>query len=312
MRDADVVVLSGGVGAARFLAGLVRIHNAELITAIVNTGDDDEFHGLHVCPDMDIVTYTLADMVDADQGWGIGGDSFNCLEMLGRLGEPTWFRLGDKDLGVHIHRSHREKQGWTLDQITEEIRRSFGIDVKILPMTNDRVATKIDTGSEVLPFQEYFVKRGTKEYVKRVVFDGIEGSRPAPGVIESIMNARTVIVAPSNPLVSIGPILAVPGVRDALRKTGSVVVSITPIIGGKAIKGPAAAMMADTGHDVSALGVARLYRDFLDVMIVDAQDEHLLPRIERLGIRAAATDTIMDSVQKKERLASAVLEEVDM
>jgi LPPG:FO 2-phospho-L-lactate transferase len=303
-----IVVLAGGVGAARFLTGLAGVAAPESITAIVNTGDDEEFHGLYVCPDIDIVTYTLAGIVDPDQGWGIRGDSFACLSLLGKLGEPTWFNLGDQDFAVHIHRTHRRRQGWTLDRITEEIRTSFGIRERIVPMTNDRVATKVDTGAGLLPFQEYFVKRKTRDRVSGIVFEGIDESRPAPGVIESIMRAGVLVIAPSNPFVSIGPILSVPGIRDAVRSTDAAVAAISPIVHGAAIKGPAASMMADLHHEVSPLGIARLYRDVVDTMIIDLQDAHLKGAIEDLGMRAVVADTIMDSRERKMGLAASVVD----
>jgi LPPG:FO 2-phospho-L-lactate transferase len=232
--------------------------------------------------------------------------------MLGTLGHSTWFNLGDKDLGIHIHRTFRLQQGWTLDQITEEIRTALQVKSKIIPMTNQRVMTKINTGTEIIPFQEYFVKRHAQDRVKEILFDGIEDASPAPIVIESIEAAKTVIIAPSNPFVSIGPILSVRGVRNAIRRTKVPVVSISPIVGGDAIKGPAARMMVDLHHEVSALGVARIYQDLLDIMIIDEQDTNLKNEIEELGIRAVVTDTIMSSCQKKINLSHTVLNALEL
>jgi len=307
LSERKITVLAGGIGAARFLSGLVHVRAPETITAIVNTADDLTWCGLHISPDIDTVTYTLAGMVHPERGWGIANDSFHCLKMLGRLGHPTWFSLGDRDLGLHIHRTFRLKQGWRLDQVTEEIRTALNVKTRILPMTNHPVSTKINTGAEVLPFQEYFVKRNAKDRVKEILFDGIEDASPAPQVIEAIETAKCVIIAPSNPFVSIGPILSVPGVRSALSRTNARVAAISPIVGGAAVKGPAARMMGDLQHEVSALGVSRIYRELLDVMIIDEKDAHLKNEIEKLGIRAVVCNTIMSSLQKKIDLSNIVL-----
>jgi len=307
VSETKITVLAGGVGAARFLSGLVHVQNPETIIAIVNTADDLTWCGLYISPDIDTVTYTLAGMVHPKRGWGVENDSFHCLKMLGRLGHSTWFNLGDRDLGIHIHRTFRLKQGWTLDQVTDEIRTALNVRTIILPMTNHRVSTKINTGVEVLPFQEYFVKRNAKDGVKEILFDGIEDASPAPQVIEAIETAEYVIIAPSNPFVSIGPILSVPGVRSTLFHTNARVAAISPIVGGAAVKGPAARMMGDLHHEVSALGISRIYRELLDVMIIDEQDAHLKNEIEKLGIRVVVCDTIMSSLQKKLDLSNTVL-----
>jgi len=312
MCKMEFTVLAGGVGAARFLSGLVHVTPPETITVIVNTADDLTSYGLFISPDIDIITYTLAGIVNSERGWGVADDSFHCLSMLDTLGHSTWFNLGDKDLGTHIHRTFRLQQGWTLDQITEEIRIALNVKSKVIPMTNQRVMTKINTSTEILPFQEYFVKRNAQDKVKEIFFDGIEDACPAPGVIESIEAAKTVIIAPSNPFVSIGPILSVQGVRNAIHRTEATVVSISPIVGGAAIKGPAARMMGDLHHEVSALGVARIYKDLLDVMIIDEQDTNLKDAIEELGIKAVVTDTIMSSLQKKINLSNTVLKALEL
>jgi LPPG:FO 2-phospho-L-lactate transferase len=312
MSKKKLTVLAGGVGAARFLSGLIHVTPPETVTAVVNTGDDLTLYGLHISPDIDIITYTLADIVDPEQGWGVADDSFHCLSMLNSLGHAIWFHLGDRDLGTHIHRTLRMQQGWQLDQVTEEIRVALNVKIKIIPMTNYPVMTKIDTGTEVLPFQEYFIKRRARERIEEIIFDGIEDALPAPNVLESLEAADAVIVAPSNPFVSIGTILSVPGVRNAVHSSYAPVAGISPIVGGAAVKGPAAQMMSDLGHEVSALGVARIYRDLLDVMIIDEQDRTLKDKIERLGIRAVVTDTIMSSMEKKISLSQTVLKVLEL
>jgi LPPG:FO 2-phospho-L-lactate transferase len=312
MCKTEFTVLAGGVGAARFLSGLIHVIPPETIAAIVNTGDDLTLYGLYISPDIDIIMYTLAGIANPDQGWGVANDSFHCLSMLDTFGHSTWFNLGDKDLATHIHRTFRLQQGWTLDQITEEIRIALNIKTKIIPMTNHRVMTKINTGTEILPFQEYFVKRNAKDRVKKILFEGIDDACPAPMAIEAMETAKSVIIAPSNPFVSIGPILSVKGVRNAIRSTNAVVAAISPIVCGAAIKGPAARMMGDLGHEVSALGIARIYHDLLDVMIIDEQDKSLKHEIEELGIRAVVTDTIMSSFEKKISLSNTVLKALEL
>jgi LPPG:FO 2-phospho-L-lactate transferase len=312
MCKTEFTVLAGGVGAARFLSGLVNVIPPETVTVIVNTADDLTLYGLYISPDIDIIMYTLAGIVSPERGWGVANDSFHCLSMLDTLGNSTWFNLGDKDLGTHIHRTLRLQQGWTLDQITEEIKTALNVKTKILPMTNHRVMTKINTGTEILPFQEYFVKRNAQDRVKEIIFEGIEDASPAPTAIESIETAKSVIIAPSNPFVSIGPILSVQGVRNAIRSTDAIVAAISPIVGGTAIKGPAAQMMDDLHHEVSALGIARIYQDLLDVMIIDEQDKNLKHEIEELGIRSVVTDTIMCSSKKKISLSNAILKALEL
>jgi len=301
-------VLAGGVGAARFLEGLVQVVPQEEITVIVNTGDDLELFGLRICPDIDIVTYTLAGVVDQERGWGIEGDSFACLEALARFGHPTWFRLGDRDLATCLHRTWLLRQGRSLSQATAAIARSFGLALSLLPMSDDPVATRVMTDEGLLDFQDYFVRRGWQVPVRGILFQGIEEARPAPGVLEAIRGAGGVIIAPSNPLVSIGPILALKGVREALRATPAPVAAISPIVGGRALKGPAALMLEGLGLEVSALTIARLYRDFLDIMVIDREDEGLAGEVEALGLQVAVVDTIMRGKEEKRALAQAVVE----
>jgi len=303
-----IVVLAGGVGAARFLQGVVQVVPQERITAIVNTGDDRDFYGLHVSPDLDIVMYTLAGIVEETHGWGFHNDTYNTMQQLTRYGNEDWFKLGDRDLATHVHRTNLLRQGKTLSEVTEDLRKHFGLAMRILPMTNQPVATHIQTPVGLLHFQEYMVKRHCVDEVQDVVFVGANESQPAPGVLDTIKEAEAILIAPSNPIVSIGSILTVPGIHDALHEASGMVVAVSPIVGGTPIKGPADKLMSGLNMEVSAVGVARYYRDFLDVMVIDEQDEHLLNKIEDLGIPAVATNTIMrDSVAKK-ALALKVLE----
>src|SRR5689334_20571388 len=303
-----IVVLAGGVGAARFLEGLVQVVPQERLTVIGNTGDDRDFYGLHVSPDLDIVMYTLAGVVDETHGWGIRNDSHNTMQQLTHYGNEDWFMLGDRDLATHIHRTNLLRQGKTLSEVTEELRNCFGLAIRILPMTDQAVATHIQTPVGLLHFQEYMVKRRCADAVLDVVFVGASESRPGPGVLDAIKDAEAILIAPSNPIVSIGSILAIPGIHDALHEASGMVVAISPIVGGAPIKGPADKLMSGLGIEVSAVGVARCYRDFLDVMVIDEQDAHLLERVEDLGIPAVATNTIMRDAASKAALARAVLD----
>lgn len=302
-----ITTLAGGVGAARFLQGLVHVVPPEEIVTIVNTGDDIEFYGLHISPDVDIVIYTLAGIVNQEKGWGIHEDTFNCLEMLGQYGYETWFMLGDKDLATHIHRTILLKNGLKLSEVTENIRKALRVKVKVIPMTNNRVQTKIITNIGEMHFQEYLVKRKAQDPVLDVKFEGIEKAEPAPGVIESILNADGIIICPSNPIVSIGPILSIKGVKEALKKTRAKIVAISPIVGGTPIKGPADKLMRGLGIEVSAVGVARVYRDIIDVFIIDNVDKDLKSRIEELEVEVFITDTIMKTLEDKIRLAKEAL-----
>ena len=305
-----VVCLAGGVGAAKFLQGLVRIMPQENVTIIVNTGDDIELYGLHVSPDPDIVMYTLAGIVDEEKGWGMRDDTFNCLDTFQKYGLEIWFKLGDKDLATHIYRTQLLKSGFSLDEVTQKLCKSLGLKVKILPMTNEKIVPQILTDLGEMHFEEYFVKRGAKDKVLNVIFEGAKSAHPAPGVIESIRDADGILVCPSNPIVSIGPILAVKPIREALKETTAKVVAISPIVGGATIKGPADKLMRGLGLEVSAYSVAFLYRDFLDVFILDKVDNVEKEKIERLGIKAVTTNTIMRSLQGKVELARLALEAI--
>jgi LPPG:FO 2-phospho-L-lactate transferase len=303
-----VTVLAGGVGAARFLEGVVQVVPPASVTVISNTGDDEDFFGLRVSPDIDIVIYTLAGAIDAEKGWGLAGETFHALEALRRLGHETWFNLGDGDLATHAHRTRLLKNGATLSEATASVARAFGLEATVLPVSDDRIRTVVTTDAGDLAFQEYFVKRRTEDAVRAVRFEGADVATPAPGVLETLATADVVCVAPSNPVVSIGPLLAVPGVRAALRATEARVVGVSPIVGGKTIKGPADRMMASLGMTPTATGVAEAYADFLDVLVIDEEDAALLPAVEAAGVRAVVAQTIMRGPAEKRALAQTVLD----
>jgi len=302
-----ITALAGGVGAARFLQGLVRFVPEKEVTVIVNTGDDIDLFGLHISPDLDIVMYTLAGIVDQEKGWGVRGDTFHGLEMLRKYELETWFNLGDRDLATHVHRTNLIKSGLTLSEATSRLCQALGLKVKILPMTNDRFATKILTDKGLVHFQEYLVKRGAQDRVMKVVFEGVEEAQPAPGVVDSILGSDVIVVCPSNPIVSIGTILSVKNVRTALRKTEARVVAISPIVEGRPIKGPADKLMQGLGLEVSAYSVAKLYQDFLDTFIIDRVDRDEKRLIEGLGLEVIETNTIMKTLEDKVQLARVVL-----
>lgn len=302
-----IVVLAGGVGAARFLQGLVQVAPQEEITVIVNTGDDRIFYGLNVSPDTDIVIYTLAGIVDEKNGWGIRDDTTHTMQQLTSYGNEDWFLLGDKDLATHIHRTARLREGKTLSEVADELRQHFGLKLRILPMSDQPIATHIQTPAGLFHFEEYMIQRRCSDEVQGVVFVGAQAAKPAPGVLDALKNADAILLAPSNPIVSIGSILAVPGIHDVLHEASGMIVAVSPIVGGAPIKGPADKLMRGLHMDVSAVGVARYYRDFLDVMVIDEQDAHLVEEIEDLGIPTSITDTIMRSDEAKASLARHVL-----
>lgn len=304
-----ITALAGGVGAARFLTGLLKIVNAEDLRVVVNTGDDIELFGLHISPDIDIVAYTMAGIVDENKGWGIQGDTFLCLEMLRKYGSDTWFALGDRDLATHIYRTQRLRQGLTLSQVTDEVCQVLGLKTKILPMANEKFETYIKINGGTVHFEEYFVKRQAKDEVLGVEFVGAATAKPSPGVLDAILDAKVVVVCPSNPIVSIGTILSVDGVRDALRRTNAKVVAVSPIVAGAPIKGPADKLLRGLGFEVSAFGVAKLYSDFLDVMVIDTRDAEEKQRIEQLGVKVKVTNTVMKSFEDKVALAKTALED---
>jgi LPPG:FO 2-phospho-L-lactate transferase len=303
-----ITALAGGVGAARFLTGLVKLVNGKDLSIIVNTGDDIELFGLHISPDVDIITYTLAGIVDEEKGWGIRGDTFHCLEALRKFNGETWFNLGDKDLATHIFRTNLLRSGLNLSEITAHVSHLLGLEVAILPMTNGKFETRVLIEEGSVHFEEYFVKRGAKDEVLGVEFLGADKAKPAEGVLESIKEAELVIICPSNPIVSIGTILAVHGVRDALRHTAAKKVAISPIIAGAPVKGPADKLLRGLGFEVSAYSVAKLYSDFLDTFILDVADSAEKDKIAKLGIEVKITNTLMKSLEDKIELARTVLE----
>ena len=302
-----LTILTGGTGGAKLIEGLAAEIDPEGFTIICNTGDDCVFHGLHVSPDLDTVTYTLAGISDNTKGWGITGESFTVLEQLGQLGEPSWFKLGDKDLATHIMRSRLLNEGFQLTRITSELCDRLGVSAKILPMSDERVETRICTPDGEISFQEYFVKERWSKPVTSIRFEGVERSRPAPGVLEAIRQASAVVVCPSNPVTSIGPILAVPGIRATLTQTTATVIAMSPIIGTSAISGPAHRLMAAAGLEPSAFGVAQAYADFLDIFVIATEDEKMKSRIESLGITTVLADVVMSDLAGKRRLAREVL-----
>jgi LPPG:FO 2-phospho-L-lactate transferase len=303
-------VLAGGVGAAKFIRGLVRIIPPERLTVVVNTGDDETFFGLHVSPDVDTVMYTLAGEVHPGQGWGLRDESFRVLDALTRFYGKPWFGLGDRDLATHLYRTDRLRAGTKLSDITADIARRFGVKSRILPMSDDRVRTFVKIrGRDAMPFQEYFVKGRARGVVEKIELRGIEDARPLPSVLEAIRNSSAVILAPSNPFVSLGPIFGLRGVREALSSARDRVVAISPIVGGKTIKGPADKMLRGLGLEVSALGIARLYKDIVGTFALDKVDRDYVEPIRELGMRAVAADTIMTTPAKAARLAKILIQD---
>ena len=305
-----VAVVCGGVGAAKLLAGMVRAVPAESVTAIVNVGDDVELHGLHVSPDVDTVIYTVAGAIDPSRGWGLADETWHAMEGLERYGAPTWFSLGDRDLATHLFRSSRLREGASLSQVTAEIAAAWKLGLHVLPATDDPLRTMIrldEPGTPEVAFQEYFVRRQHSVPVAGVRFEGAATARPAPGVIEAITDADVVVVAPSNPLVSIDPVLAVPGVRSAVAARRDRVVAVSPIVGGRALKGPADRMLSELGHEQSVVGVARHYAEFAGTLVVDHADAALAADVEAAGMRCEITGTIMRDPSAAAELCSTIL-----
>ena len=300
-----IVVLTGGSGGAKFVAGLAALIPARELMVIVNTGDDITWWGLHVSPDLDSITYALAGILSRERGWGVEGDTFHCLEAMRRAGARAWFQLGDRDLATHLRRTQLLLENKTLSEATAEIARSLGVQARILPMSDDRVETRVMTADGELNFQEYFVRERYQVAVRGVRFVGAERARPAAGVLEAIAQADAVVVAPSNPVTSLGPILAVPGIHTALTQTRAPVAAISPIVGGTAVSGPAGELMKTQGLPVSIAGVARCYAEFLDVLIADEQDSAFGPSVG--GVQAGYASTVMKSEADRIALARSVL-----
>lgn len=304
-----ITALAGGVGAARLLRGMVEVVEPSDVTAVVNTGDDTVLHGLHISPDLDTVLYTLAGAVNPETGWGLAGESWRVMDSLRRLGGVTWFNLGDQDLATHLYRTQRLREGAGLGTVTAELARSFGVAVRLLPVSDDPLRTRIvlADGPEI-GFQEYFVRHRHEVPVARVRFEGAETARPGPGVLEAIDAAETVVVCPSNPVVSIDPLLAVPGVLDRLRPRRDRVVGVSPIVAGAALKGPADRLLREMGFESSVVGVARWYASWVGTLLIDEADAGLAPAVEAEGVRCIVTPTVMSSVARAADLAGAVLD----
>jgi LPPG:FO 2-phospho-L-lactate transferase len=302
-----LVALTGGTGGAKLIEGLSHEVDPAELTLICNTADDFILNGLNISPDLDTITYTLAGMSDSTQGWGIRDDTFTVLAQLEKLGGEAWFKLGDKDIATHLMRTRQLRESFRLSDVTDQIRESLGIKARILPMSNDRVETRVETAEGELSFQEYFVKRRWQPQVERVFYAGIENSRPAPGVVEAIRDATGIILCPSNPITSIGPILAVPGIREALTQVTATVVGVSPMIGESAISGPAHRLMAAEGWEPSAFGAAGSYAGFLDRFVIDVEDEKLRSKLEALDVEVVATSILMKSLADKRRLAREVV-----
>jgi LPPG:FO 2-phospho-L-lactate transferase len=302
-----ITALAGGVGAARFLRGLVQVVEPTDVTVIVNTGDDDWFHGLYVCPDLDSVTYTLAGAQNPETGWGLAGETFTTIDALTRYGEDTWFRLGDRDLATHLFRTRLLHEGVTLSEATARVTAAWELGPRLLPMTDDRVATRITTVDAELAMQEWFVRERCEPEVRSVHFAGSGDATPAPGVLDAITTAETILICPSNPVISIGPILSVPGIRDALGARRDRVVGVSPIIAGRPVKGPADRLMGPLGIDVSCVGVAREYRAFCSALVIDTGDAARAGEIEALGVRAVTAETLMTDARVAAALARDTL-----
>jgi LPPG:FO 2-phospho-L-lactate transferase len=318
MLSGVLVALCGGVGAARMLSGLVRVVPPADITAIVNVGDDMILHGLHISPDLDTVTYTLAGMDNRETGWGVTGESWAVMDELARIGGQDWFRLGDRDLATHLFRTGRLQAGETLSSVTAELGHRRGVAVRLLPVTDDPLRTRVTlarasplgpAGTEV-GFQDYFVRLRHDVAVSGVRFEGAGAARPAPGVVEALEDADTIVVCPSNPVVSIGPLLAVPGLRHALTARRTQVVAVSPIVAGAALKGPADRLMVELGTEASVVGVARLYASWAGTLVVDVQDAPLAAAVEAQGVRCIVTPTVMSSPERAADLARVVLDAV--
>jgi LPPG:FO 2-phospho-L-lactate transferase len=307
IKQPSITALAGGVGASKLLLGLYGVLDPAVLTVIVNTGDDITLHGLKISPDLDIVSYTLAGIVDPAKGWGFRNETFHALKRLAAFGGVDWFNLGDRDLATHIHRTAMLAEGKTLSAAAESIRTALGVTSRILPMSDQPVPTIIDTDEGALHFQEYLVKCRAEPVVRGIRFDGVAAARPAPGALEAIRDAGRILICPSNPLISIGPILAVPGIREALRARRKDVIAVCPIVGGKSLKGPSDKMLAQLGYDSSALGVAKLYSDFTGTFVIDPADNSQADAIRALDLRVVVLPTVMKTLAQKRKLARGLL-----
>jgi LPPG:FO 2-phospho-L-lactate transferase len=301
-----IVVLTGGTGGAKFVDGLRNVVPPRDLIFVVNTGDDFQWWGLHISPDVDSITYVLSDLLSKDRGWGVDGDTFECLEAMRRLGQPAWFQIGDRDLSTHLLRTQLLREGRTLSEATTEITRNLGVESTVLPMTNSPVETRVAIPEGEISFQDYFVRRRFRDPVNSVRFVRAENAAPAPGVVEAILSAEMILLAPSNPVTSIGPILAVADIRKALRETEAPIGAVSPIVGEAAVSGPAGALMAAHRLPVSIAGVAEAYEDFLDFLVVDSADEEAAQKLRSSKFDALCTNTIMKTIQDRIELARAV------
>jgi LPPG:FO 2-phospho-L-lactate transferase len=303
-----VCALAGGVGGAKLAGGLQDVLPPGELSMVVNTADDFDLWGLHICPDLDTVMYTLAGISNPETGWGIVDESFETLNMLERYGEETWFRLGDRDLATHILRTSRMRSGETLTEVSAGLSAVLGVDSAVLPMSDDPVFTVLETTEGHLEFQEYFVRRGQRDEVLAIELRGIQDARPTERVLAAIRGADVIVLCPSNPVVSVGPILALPGMAEVLASSSAPKVAVSPIVGGRALKGPADRMLASLGHEVSAAGVARMYAGLVGGMVIDRTDEEERAGIEALGMRVLVTQSVMRDAEDRARLASETLE----
>jgi LPPG:FO 2-phospho-L-lactate transferase len=301
-----LVALAGGTGAAKFLRGLSQVVDTSALTIIGNTGDDVEIWGVYVSPDLDTVGYTLAGLIDESKGWGVKDDTFQCRAAMAALGNDTFFTLGDKDLAVHLFRTEHLRRGASLSAVTEALRERWGLAARLLPMSDQRVATRVKTPEGWLGFQEFFVRERCKPEVIDVAYDGADQALPAPGVIEAILDAEAIIVCPSNPISSIGPILAVPGIREALANAKARVIAVSPVVGGQPVSGPAGAMMRAKGLEVSVLGVAAAYQGFLRQLVIDPRDAHHAEPLRARGVTPLIIDSIMGTREREVALARSV------
>ena len=311
MSAAPVVTIAGGVGAAKFLRGLVAARGGAAASdvAVVNVADDFVLHGLSISPDLDTCTYTLAGDVNPETGWGRRGETWTVMDELAELGGETWFRLGDRDLAVHLYRTHRRGQGATLTEITAELTAAIGVPTRLLPVSDDPIETRVVVADEgEIGFQDYFVGRQHGVVVEELRFAGAERAVPGPEILSTIASADAVVIAPSNPLVSVGPVLAVPGVRSAIVDRREQTVAVSPIVGGAALKGPADRMLRELGHEASVVGVARLYRDLAATLVIDDADAALAADVEAAGMRCVVTNTIMSDVEVTTALARTCLD----
>lgn len=307
MSEDRYVLLAGGVGAAKFIQGLVRVKDPSNLTIIINTADDIELFGLIICPDIDIITYTIAEVVDKEKGWGYENETFNCLSILKNYYNCGWFNAGDKDLATHIYRTDLYRKGFNKAQITSNICKKLGIKASLIPMTNESVTTFIDTPMGKMHFEEYYIKHKCKPEILDISFKGSKKAQSVRGVIDYIKKAKKVIICPSNPIVSIGTILSVKDLKDTILSVKDKVYAISPIIEGSAIKGPADKMLNFFGYEVSSLGVAKFYKEIIGHLIIDDRDKLLKPQIEELGIKTYCFDTLMTNIQKKENLARYII-----